>query len=205
MLDLICSSECVSGVSSSICFFHLEVNGSLWNSKKCLSETEEPLQCCTVIYSFRFFKSLYSFILKLSELSLPKWLCLLASTWANWFSRRTRWQGVSPTAGRPCSGVWEPLPLSNENLFSHQCNMPGQREVSDIWLREGCTAVSHRLCCGPLVFYKMPIGKIFVVKSVMETSAFELFIDSQRTLAWTCSETSCVFFFFLKTLFNCLA
>ena len=73
MLDLICSSECVSGVSSSICFFHLEVSGSLWNSKKCLSETEEPLQCCTVIYSYlKIFKSLYSFILKLSEFSLPK-------------------------------------------------------------------------------------------------------------------------------------
>ena len=73
MLDLICSSECVSGVSSSICFFHLEVSGSLWNSKKCLSETEEPLQCCAVIYSYlKIFKSLYSFILKLSEFSLPK-------------------------------------------------------------------------------------------------------------------------------------
>ena len=33
ILDLICSSECVSGVSSSICFFHLEVTGSHWNSK----------------------------------------------------------------------------------------------------------------------------------------------------------------------------
>lgn len=54
-LDLICSSECVSGISSSICVFHLEVSGSLWNSKKCHSETEEPLQCCTVIYHFRFF------------------------------------------------------------------------------------------------------------------------------------------------------
>ena len=118
---------------------------------------------------------------------------LLASTWSNWFSQRTWRQGVSPTAGRPCSGVWEPLPLSNENLSSYQCNILGQREVSDIWLREGCTAVSHSLCCGPLVFCKMPIGKIFVVKSVMETSAFELFIDSQCTLAWTCSETSCVF------------
>jgi hypothetical protein len=40
----------------------------------------------------------------------------------------------------------------------------------------------------------MPIGeKIFVVKSVMETSVFELFIDSQEKLARTLPETSCVY------------
>ena len=54
MLDLICSSEPVRGISSSICCFHLEVSVSLWNSKKCLSETEEPYSVVTVIYSFRF-------------------------------------------------------------------------------------------------------------------------------------------------------
>lgn len=50
-----------------------------------------------------------------------------------------------------------------------------------------CSRVSHRLFCGSLVLQDDHRKNIFVVKSVMEASVFELFIDSQCTLAWTCS------------------
>lgn len=76
----------------------------------------------------------------------------------------------------------EPLPLSNENLSSYQCNIPGQREVSDIWLRLHSSFPSVVLWT--LSFLQDAHRERFLWSSQLwKPLPFELFIDSQCTLA----------------------